>query len=549
MAVKITYDNSLKCFLGKCAFDERHHFKKNNWSFDKNLPKPYVWYTKSLASVAPLLPYCDDVAKKKLNANVNAVTKYVGPLAIPKWAKLEPYQVGAARFALWPHARSKYLGLDPGLGKTIVASVVLETLYQQKEWEKDGQFIAAYVCPPNLVKNVTRELTKWTTLKIVSWKAFVKAKYKLTNFSVLIFPDSMIQNDVARLALISLGVNCLVIDEAHRFKSFTAQRTTGLLGDEKWQTMAIINSVHKDGRIIPMSGTPMPNRPIELYPVLSKLAPESIDYMTQHDYGVKFCNAFHDGFGWNYKGNSNLKELKARTSTNDFENPDDKFMLRLRKSLLKLPPVIEETVILDDTLTKELKGIEEQIFNYGVDNIDWANDGFSFINEDGEKVYLATYFRKLGEAKVAATASYLKDILDETDEKLLVFGLHKIAIAMLSQKLAKYKPLVITGDTPFDTRQAYVDRFQENKNERLIIGNVDAMGIGYNITKATQVYFFEWKWGGYENRQAIDRVHRFGFEGGSLLVRYLAFEDSLDLQKLEVVAQKNEVTNTFDGQT
>lgn len=521
--IRVTFRNGK--FLGKCLFEERKIFKDARWDFDR---ASGIYFTNSSVRAKLLSPYMDGKAKIELGKNIILTDLWENrpeQILVPQGLSLKPHQPIAVTYGL--RQNKGYQGLDPGLGKTIVAATIAHNI---------GERII-YICPPFLVQNTIDEFKLWApNLRVIALKDCNDPKW----YDVLVIPDSMVHKEDVRDLIMrhcSFGKATLFIDEAHRFKNDETRRTKSVLGQAKGRrgrTKGIIefDNIH---RIVPMSGTPMPNRPMELYGILDRLAPETIDYMTKFDFGKKFCGGKHNGFGWNFDGHSNMKELRERVQP--------KFMLRMRKSewLKDLPPKIEEIVMLTGKTSVKLakmtsslleKHSPEDLMKQVIANREGMAEG---------ELHIATYRRLLGVEKLPLVKEYVKNLLEETEEKLLIFVIHKEVASEIAKELSSYNPLVITGDTKMETRHALVREFQTDENRRVIIGNIQAMGVGFTLTKANRVLFIEWSWVPGENDQAGDRVHRITLEH-ACLVQFLAMPNSLDRPVLETLLYKRSAT-------
>jgi SWI/SNF-related matrix-associated actin-dependent regulator 1 of chromatin subfamily A len=437
---------------------------------------------------------------------------------VTKKLELMPHQKEAIAFA---HSRrNSYLGLEPGLGKTPVAAVLAQSL--------GGP--AVYISPPFLVQNVLSEFRRWAPELHVS--VYPKLDfYRVTD--VWIIPDSLIIRPIImvhlRRYLGSEKGRLIIIDEAHRAKNSEAKRTRALLGFRN--SPGIVDLFERQ---VYMSGTPMPNRPMELYSILSKAAPETIDHMSPWDFGIKYCNGHKNHFGWDFSGASNLKELRERVVA-----PSGPFMLRMRKDLLKLPEKIEEIFVLSKTMSSVLKGLESDIgraYRSPSDLIKHQLAKKAGVN--GDNIHVATYRRILGLEKVLPAVEYIKNLIDESQESFIVFAYHKEVIENLARAVSRFhQPLVITGDTPMKRRQELVAEFQNSKHRRIFIGNYHACGVGFTLTKASRVIFVEFDWVPGNNEQASDRAHRIG-QNKTVFVQYMVYKDSLDKAIIEALLEK-----------
>lgn len=501
---ELTFDGNI--FRFKCIHSERSLPRNAGFSWNTLARE---WTTKSIMVAAGLRDYATDEANAQFSRVLITKAPWTLPLPLPpKGLKLLPHQREAALYALGQNR--SYLGLDPGLGKTIVAATVATALDRP----------VVYVTPPFLIENVTTEFERWTDL-IVSSPA--KAP---TNADVMVLPDSMIGRDSVIPGIKKwIGKHAAVcfIDEAHRFKNTTAKRTHALF--------SILNLFERQ---VFMSGTPMPNRPMELFPVLSHAAPETINFMNRFEFGRRYCGGKKTHFGWDFTGATNMPELAAQVI-----HPTGPFMLRQKKALLKLPPKTEETFVVSATMTPSLAKLDRGIgAAYGsIDDLVKHRladaDGKASVDD----LHVMTYRRLLGMEKVKPVCQYIEALLAESDESILVFAYHKDVIVKLVETLKPHFPYVITGDTPAVERHKRVEKYQKSKTRRLLIGNYLAAGIGFTMTKATRVIFVEFDWVPGVNEQAGDRAHRIG-QDKPVLIQYVVYRDSIDKAVIETLLRK-----------
>lgn len=510
----------------KClaTFDKRDIPKSAGfrWNADKK-----EWYTRDASIASRLTSFCDDEALDEINKRKINVAEWSGPLSVPPNEKLLPYQEHSVRFAL---ARNRsYLALDPGLGKTPVAAVIAQTLYDTEKT------CVLYICPPFLTRNTKAEFDKWApNLHAHLYPDFTGFIQKPT----MIVPDSIIIRERVKKDILDFVTyaketkykTLLIVDEAHRYKNDEAIRTRALFGSKSEQGIA-----DWFDRVVYLSGTPMPNRPMELFSVLNHSAGDCINYMNKFEFATRYCAAFQNQFGWDFSGASNVKELVSKVI--------GPFMLRYKKlEVLKdLPPKLEEMVLLDEDTPPRLAKISSRILEQFSPEDLMQGRIAQTVAIEGNIENLATYRKELGKYKAKASADYIKYLLEETDESILVFAIHKDVIVTLESELSKYWPLVITGDTRMELRHEIVKTYQSDQRRRLFIGNIQAAGIGLTLTKATRVVFVEFSWVPAENEQASDRAHRIG-QDDRVLVQYLVQLNSVDRAVIETILRKKRVT-------
>lgn len=511
----LTYDKNRQIFICKCKYNDREIPYRANFTYNNPdeafNPKNKIWWTQVTLIAYRLREYADGLAKKQLDSLFIKISPFDGTLNIIGSNNLYPHQINAIRFAL--ERNRSYLALDAGLGKTACALITAYTL----------KYNFIYICPPCLVLNVQDEIEKWIGTS------------RLAN---LVIPDSLLNRkktiEEIKSFLVVFQNTILIVDESHRYKNADSIRSKMLLGFEnkKGTYKGIVQYFDK---IILLSGTPMPNRPIELFPILNRLSPDSIDFMSEYDYGHEYCNAKRTAFGYDYSGACNMKKLYNKIT--------EKFMLRIRKKdvLKDLPPKIEEMVFIGENESKEITDMNRSILKiYSPHDLIKQQITSKFQRYDGEEIHLATYRRVLGIYKAPFAIKFIKECLEDNDESYLIFAIHKEVISLLHQSLKDYNPYVITGSTPREKRVPLIKKFSNDKTSRLLIGNIMAAGIGLNIVKASRVIKVEFSWCDKDNEQATDRAHRIG-QTNRVLDQYLVFKNSLDRRILEVIFNKRRI--------
>lgn len=521
MSLKLTYNNGLFTLSG-VGFDNIDKVKTAGFKSNK----VDGWFTNKVMSASLLRDYADEKAENIFKRSFLRHSPWKGKLIIPKGLSLLKGQPEAIAYSM---SRNKsYLALAPGRGKTIVAAIVAAIMGVR----------TLVICPPFLALNTEEEFKKWApslTVKILGTNDWEVP-------DVLIVPDSQIINEDVRRYIRFFDPQLLEIDEAHRYKDIKSARTKGLLGyrnkrDSNKRVPGIVDAKSLE-KLIYLGGTPSPNgRPIELHSIFYKSFPEFINFYSHDEFGMEYCSPRWNGFGYDFSG-CNVKRFKALM---DKVKGSDGFMMRLGKDI-DLPPLTEETVIVGADVPITLKKMETDLLKqYSPDDlvrqIIAQEEG-----KEGCELHLSTYLRLLGMHKAEVCVDYIDGILDFTDENLLVFAIHKDVIKLLNERLKKYNPIMVTGDTNKKLRHQLVKQFQNDLKKRLFIGNIDAVGIGYTLTKADRVLFLEESMVPGTNRQAIDRAHRYTLEH-PLLSQTLIYRNSFDRIKHEMLKRKEHITS------
>ena len=284
----------------------------------------------------------------------------------------------------------------------------------------------------------------------------------------------------------------LILDEAHFVKTSESARTQAILGADGF--------AHRAHNIWGLTGTPVLNRPREMYPILATLAAERITpYDSFPAFAQRFCGAYWDGRGINTRGATNLDDLAKRLQG---------FMLRRTKRQV-LPELPEKIVTripieLTDADWAPVREEENKIVN---------REAFlSSVHEDYSQMGDNARLRRLlGIAKVRAVSAFIDD-LAQTVDKVVVFFWHTDVGNALARELSirglgavKYQ-----GGMSDEDKKYIVERFQKDAGSRVFLGQMVAAGTGINGLQrvCNDVVFAEIDWTPGTMTQCVDRVDR-----------------------------------------
>lgn len=387
-------------------------------------------------------------------------------------------------------------------------------------------------------------------------------------------PDTVIDTIVKRLesyghgtslfdTLMSRTWDLLILDESHRVKNSRAQQTEAVLGSfpAKKSIPRSLGLVDVSDRVLFMTGTPVTNRIKDLWTTIRTIAPNTIG-KSFFAFAKRYCDAVHNGYGWDFNGASNLAELQHRLRT----EAGGCMVRRVKEEVLKeLPDKRRSVIALDakDGIVKELdltaRAYEEELAALEVEKLmakaqrdieayDRAVKRMSAIQKAMFEELAAERIR-LGKAKAPIASEWIIDQLEGGLHKVVVFAHHKAVIETLMTRLGAYNPVQLTGDTPMDQRQKAVDEFQSNPNVRVFVGNMQAAGVGITLTAASDVVFVELDWTPANILQSEDRCHRIG-QKDCVNVYHLVFDQSLDQRMAELLVKKmDDADSALDRRT
>jgi SWI/SNF-related matrix-associated actin-dependent regulator 1 of chromatin subfamily A len=186
------------------------------------------------------------------------------------------------------------------------------------------------------------------------------------------------------------------------------------------------------------------------------------------------------------------------------------------------------------------------------------NDFIDYILETkgtkaADKAAKAEHLVKIGylnqlayQGKKKAVIEWIKEYL-ETENKLIVFGINKAVIQDL-QGAFKDCSVVIDGNTPMENRHALAERFNNDPEIKLFIGNIKAASEGLTLMSSKAVAFVQWWWTPGKQDQAASRCHGIGQKADKVSTYYLAAKNSIDEDMLEMLDVKRKiVSGILDG--
>ena len=440
---------------------------------------------------------------------------------IPAGLSYKPFQKAGIHFAL--QRIGTLIADEMGLGKTIQAIGVLNST----EWET-----VCIICPESLRINWQIELNKWAISYRQKKNKIIIANYD--NLKIVPFWE----------------FDYLILDEAQYCKNPTSKRT-----------LAVKDIASRSKKKIALSGTPIENFPVELWPLLQIIAPDVFDppgvYKGQKvgagqnagffRFAKRYCDAkekiistyvhpvtkekFHKKI-WDVKGSSNLPELQEKLRSTIM-------IRRLKKDVLKeLPPKQRQIILLPVNATKDGELIDwpDQLENLP----NSLEECLALVKRDLPSFNEFSRVRHEQGLKKLPQAIPLIETALESSEKIIVFTYHIDVAKSIKDALEKYFPAFITGDEDGAERNTQVFRFQSHPKCRVIIGTISAMGVGLTLTASSHVIFVEGNYNPSKVMQAEDRPHRIG-QLKSVLIQYILQAGTLDTHMMQLVVEKMNV--------
>lgn len=420
---------------------------------------------------------------------------------------LFPYQAGGVQRLL--ARRRLLLNFEQGLGKS--ATFVEACRLRCAETDERALEHILIVCPAIVRRNWLREFVKWwpscshTPVVLEKGKDIAKFFASLDSEDPPAEPFLFVTSYelLAKLVepLEKLELIAICIDESHYVKDYRAGRT---------RAVQTVLQQHPYAIQALLSGTPITNRPQDLYPQCDMLVPgcfSSWKRYTDH-YCLKKFNGYADVItGLNPvtapELNARLQAHSLRVTLQEVAH----LMPPLRMTLERLPcPVAMNFRELHEKLTSGEMAqhktlLDSVVASAGHEKIAPAVD-FAANDIAGGLTHVAliTYHKELGRQLAAAC---------ENDERF-----------------AGYTVVHVDGDTDTKKRDAAIETAR--KLEKCVfIATMSSIGIGVDLTFNQTATFVELYWTPAVISQAIKRFNRLTSQF-STLVRLLVQEGSLD---------------------
>lgn len=431
--------------------------------------------------------------------------------------QLFPYQVTGAEFLA---SRGKALLADEmGLGKSAQAIVAAAKLDSR---------CTLVLCPASLVENWWREIKRFDP------------QYEQHGWNVRSYDKAVREFRPEAIRDPYWAVDVLILDEAHYLKSHKAKRTKAIFGEKCDGDGGLVSRAK---HVFCLTGTPTPNNPSELWPMLRAVMPAAISPryfqgagrptsgrvkpLTYWGFVQKYCKTRDNGFGIQIVGAKNMPDLKEAIAP---------FVLRRKKEtvLADLPPIRFDELALEGKVTLPAECTDEVRKVYEA----FEKDGLDGLKAIGPHV--AQYRRLCGLAKVAPAVEWIKEQFEGGLKKLVVFAHHRDVLDGLRRPFdgKEYWPAFVDGSYTSEARQGMVDKFQTKDDCKIFFGQIQAAGTGITLTAASDMLFVESSWVPAENEQAAMRIHRIG-QRNACLVRFAMLAGSIDERIQRAVMRKS----------
>lgn len=402
-------------------------------------------------------------------------------------ATLRQYQSFGGRFALTQGR--VIIGDEMGLGKTLQAISAIA----HRSSMGAQRFLV--VCPASVITNWMREVDSRSELPIIKihgedHKSNLQNWVESKGIGITTF-DTLKSFDLSDEEIAELGVDTVIVDEAHYIKNISTGRTRTIA---KW--------LDRSPNVIFLTGTPLENR-VDEFIALTKLLDSKVG--------------------------TELSRVALSAGPESFKRAVAPIYLRRNTGevLKELPELIE---------------VEEYCTWEGVDRE-------NYIDVVASGNFMAMR-RAAFQAAPGMQSSKLERLLElveesfESGQKVIIFSYFRSVIELVTQALGHKAIGPITGSVSATQRQNIVDQFTNSPKPLALVGQIQAAGTGLNIQAASVVILCEPQIKPSLEVQAIARAHRMG-QVRKVQVHRLIIPESVDEQMLRLLAIKQQQFDAY----
>lgn len=386
---------------------------------------------------------------------------------------------------------------------------------------------------------------------------------------IVLHYDCIINEDV-KAAIIDAGFDFWVMDEAHVLRNNDKRVCKKVYNQntkkmerryedacQRANTLFDLQEAIKPAYVLLLTGTPIPEDPIQAYPMIKMLQPTWVPVRTRFE--EHFCNFIQI----KPKGSSpfSSKKIKILNKKNKYKNLDQlKFILdtlcfrRTQDQCKDFPPTTlnVKEFDLDPAHQKYYNAIEnkemERLKGKKFDKLSVA-----FVETLRLRQCLsdpALLDEKVASTKFRVLKQVTQEILSDPKNKIVIFSCFRPTLEKLVKEYAEYGAVLFAGinkDLTQEQRDANITRFLNDPSCRILFAN-SSLGAGGNWGQVARYgIFFDLPEARLDWKQSFGRITRRDAKGTSTIIVFLTTTQA-EKKLWNALNIKNDVIDSILGE-
>ena len=317
---------------------------------------------------------------------------------------------------------------------------------------------------------------------------------------------------------------CIIVDEVHRMVNNKSIR------------YQVIDDLFKRTRPpfrFLLTGTPMTNKPMNLYYILKLIDAEVTD--DYRFYVKRYCG------GKEMKLRTGKKILIANDATNLDELKEKIKHVYIRRLLSQMSDMVKKNIEV-----KEYDLNEKQTLRYNELWDEYVKAQEEKGNNDSEayrQLVEGTIVRQYLAKEMIPNTIHLAEEIIDNDEKVIISCTYTEEVNELKKYFGKIA-VVYDGKMTSKQKDKSEYEFMNNPKIKVFIGQIDSASVGLTLTAATKLIFNSFSFSSHVLKQMEDRIYRLT-QTKDVTCYYQVFTDSVSQHVYNTVLKKELMANSI----
>lgn len=322
--------------------------------------------------------------------------------------------------------------------------------------------------------------------------------------------------------LFKANFDCVIIDEVHKLSNNKSIR---------YKAISDFLKRSKPEYVFLATGTPLTNRPINLYWIL-----KLIDAEITKDYKY-FVKRYCGGREMHLRDGRTIMTMNEATNLDELREKIKNIYIRRLAS--EIGNMVEKTVSRRyyDLDTEQRAEYDRLWSEYQAAQLEKGEEDNEQYRQLVEGMLIRQYLAK---EMVPNTVEMVDDLLEQ-GEKVVVITTFKDEMDLFKRHYGK-KCVTYSGEMTPNAKEKAKHAFLEDKNVQVFVGQVVACGVGLNLPIAKTLIFNSFDFVAANNQQAEDRIYRLT-QTRDVECIYQLFNDSWCQDMFDKVLYKEMIAN------